>query len=777
MSPQHATARTRATALGILLAAGCLAFAGPAGAQEAAKEAEKAKPAEPAAKSSGFSFRLDPLVIEVLNVDLDTSSSKFNEYRDIQSGFNLPQLHVAGESADGERLLDFRAVHVGRDDARYTLAYGTPGRFQLLVDHNKIVHNFGNDGRMLWTETSPGVYEIANPVQQAIQNAIAQQAGINPAVLTFPFLNNLLAPYLATAQRIDLGLRRDRSRVRLDYGQMGALAWALEVTHEKRTGTRPYGASFGFSNATEVPEPIDYDTDGAELSGEWTGKTSGLRFGYRTSRFENNIGSLSWDNPFRATDSTDPNAYTAPGSGSINGPSRGLADLAPDNRSNVVFVNGRTQLGADGWLQASGSYNRMTQNDPLLPYTVNTAIRGINFAGATFDPTQTANLPVTKADTRVDTLNLNGDAGTRFGKTLGLTLRYKYYDYDDKSPRVSFPGYVRFDAVWEPIGRITVPYAFKKQDVGAELTWDANHENHFVFSFNHRILHRKFQEVEKSDENIYKIAYDSQPVKGLAIRASYERADRNIDGYDFEAGEDSFLDPGTPTNLPDLRKFSQAARQSDNYAVTVQWLPAEAWSVSAGFTKRKENYNESLFGLIDDDVWQWNGEVGYTPTESLDIYLFGQHVDRESFQRARQSGAASSTNPADNWNATFDELNDLYGLGLTAKLDKLWTLDLSGRYSKSNGKADLTSPPGGTPNVAFGFNNYEDIKLAAFLAELDYQVTPAASVGLTYRYEDYTIDSFIRQGLNFYLPGTLLLNANSGDYQANVYGVRFKLSF
>jgi MtrB/PioB family decaheme-associated outer membrane protein len=768
MSFQDATARTRA--LSLLLAGGCLALGIPAAAQEA-------KPAEPAAKSGAFSFRLDPLVIEVLNVDLDTSSSKFNEYRDIRSGFNLPQLHITGESADGERLLDFHAAHVGRDDARYTLTYGTPGRFQLLFDHNKIVHNFGNDGRMLWTVTGPGRLEISNSVQTAIQNAISQQAASNPALLTFPFLNNVLAPYLATAQRVDLGLRRDRSRVRLDYGQMGKLAWALEVTHEKRTGDRPFGASFGFSNATEVPEPIDYDTNGADLSGEWTGETSGLRFGYRTSRFENNVSTLLWDNPFRATDSTDPNAYTAPGAGSINGPSHGLADLAPDNRSNLVYVNGRTKFGADSWAQASASYNRMTQDDPLLPYTANTAIRGISASGATFDATNPGNLPVSHADTRVDTLNANGDAGTRLGKSVGLTLRYRYYDYDDKSPRVSFPGYVRFDAVWEPIGRITVPYAFKRQDLGAELTWDANHENHFVFSFNHRLLDRKFQEVEKSDENIYKIAYDSQPVKGLSIRASFERADRNIDGYDVEAGEDSFLVAGTPTNLPDLRKFSQAARKSDNLSVMLQWLPAEAWNVSAGYSKRKENYDESLFGLIDDDIWQWNGEVGYTPHENLDLYLFGQHSNRESFQRARQSGAAPSVNPADNWNATFDELNDLVGLGLTAKLQKLWTLDVSGRYSKSNGKADLVSPPGGSPDRATGFNNYEDIKLAAFLAQLDYQVTPAASVGLTYRYEDYTIDSFIRQGLAFYLPGSLLLNANSGDYKANVYGLRFKLTF
>ena len=39
-----------------------------------------------------FHFHIDPLIFEVLEVDVDTDSSKFNEYRDIQSGFNLPAL-------------------------------------------------------------------------------------------------------------------------------------------------------------------------------------------------------------------------------------------------------------------------------------------------------------------------------------------------------------------------------------------------------------------------------------------------------------------------------------------------------------------------------------------------------------------------------------------------------------------------------------------------------------------------------------------------------------
>lgn len=743
----------------------------PPEATDTAGAAEPESPAPEAAKPRGFSFHLDPLSFGALAADVDTDSAKFEEYRDVDSGFWLDRLHLLGESADGETVLDFTATAAGREDGRYTLSFGTPGRYQVTLDHNKIPHRFGNGARLLWNETRPGVYEIPDPVQTQLQTAVEQ----NRTALNYAFLNNLLAPHLAAARTADLGLVRDRSRARLDVGQMGRLAWAVEVTHEQRKGNRPYGASFGFNNITEIPEPIDYDTDGAEVSAEWTGGRGGLRFGYRASRFENHVDTMIWDNPFRAVDTTDPNAYQSPSASSTNGSSRGIADLAPDNRSDVIFLSGRTRFGRRGWAQTSASWNRMQQDDPLLPYTLNSAVRGVGAGGATFLANDPGNLPAESADAQVEVLNLSGDAGTRFGDDWGLTFRYRYYDYDNQSPRIAFPGYVRFQSAWLTTPRITVPYAWKNQELGSELTWDVTQASHFALSFVHKEIDREFQEVESADEDVIKLSFDTRLARGLSLRASTEQGDRNIDGYHSEAAEESFVLPTPLATQPGLRKFSQAARKYDAHNLTLQWLPAEAWNVFVGASRREDDYDESLFGLVSDEVLQINAEVGYTPREGLDVYAFAQRADRESFQRGRQSGATPSVNPLDDWTATFEEVNDLYGLGLTAKLGERWTADLQGRYSISDGEADLFSPPGGTPDRAVGFDNYEDIELAAFLAEVDYQWTPQTTVGFSYRFEDYTIDSFILQGLTNYLPGALLLNAHNGDYRAHIYGLRLKL--
>ncbi|HEY2289672.1 MAG TPA: MtrB/PioB family outer membrane beta-barrel protein, partial [Thermoanaerobaculia bacterium] len=199
--------------------------------KEVAPTASDAK----AAPARTFSFRVDPLVIGAINADVNTNSAKWEEYRDMSSGFVIPELHLVGEGS-GDRELDFYAERVAREDARYTLLYGVRGRYELTIDYNKIPHHFGNDGHMLWTRTGPGRLEIADPIQAALQGAIVGQFAANPAGVTFPFLNNLLSPYLAVAQSIDLGLERNRFLAQLDLGRLGPFAWGLEYDHENRNG-------------------------------------------------------------------------------------------------------------------------------------------------------------------------------------------------------------------------------------------------------------------------------------------------------------------------------------------------------------------------------------------------------------------------------------------------------------------------------------------------------------------------------------------------------------
>ncbi|HKV08582.1 MAG TPA: MtrB/PioB family outer membrane beta-barrel protein [Thermoanaerobaculia bacterium] len=759
------------------LVAGALLWTGlaPLAAQEPQEPPEGQEAEQTPTEEKGFSFRVDSFVLSYENVDNDTDSAKFFEYRDFDDGA-LGFLDISGRGGD-DRFLDFNASRIGRDDGRYTFGYGVVGRYSLGIDYNQIVHNFANNGRLLWTR-SGNRYFLPDELQRDLQTQITA----NQSRLNFAFLNGLIQPYIANAHSIDVGLTRDRLLARLDLGRTSAWSWGLEYFQEERDGTRQFGGSFGFNNVTELPEPVEYTTRDAEFAGEWNGKNAGVRFGYRMSTFDNDVDTLYFDNPWRITDSTDPGAYQAPSTSSIGGAALGFADLAPDNEANQLFLSGRARAGT--WFFNGGAAMiNMTQDDPLLPYTLNTAIRGINFDGSTFDPTNPANLPARNADTEVDVTTLNGQAGTDLGENFDLTFRYRYYDYDNKSRRIEFPGYVRYHGVWEEIARITVPYAYTRQDASAEFGWDIGTRSRLALSYGLQLWDREFREVESSDEDILRLSFDTRPLDRLTLRARYETGDRSIDGYDVEAGEDTFLHPEAGTQLPGLRQYSQAAREYDDYNLQAQWFATDTWNVTAGVTGRKEDYDESEFGLISDEILQYNAEVAYTPGENLNLYVFGQWADREVFQRSRQSGATPSTNPLDTWFVDFDEDNYLLGAGFTTKFAERFTLDVQARQTESDGFADFTAFPGGAPlaspprTAAQDFDNYEDIELTSVLAKLGYQLNKRFSVGFSYLWEDYTIDSFIVQDLQFYLPGALLINGNNYDYDGQVFRLDLGISF
>ena len=425
----------------------------------------------------------------------------------------------------------------------------------------------------------------------------------------------------------------------------------------------------------------------------------------------------------------------------------------------------------------------MEQDDALLPYTLNNSIVGINFNGSTFDPTNPANLPERNADNKVEVTTLTAQAGTDLGESFDLTFRYRFHDYDNSSKRIELPGYVRYHGVWEDIARITVPYGYTREDASAELGWDIGKRSRLALSYGLQTWDREFREVESSDEDILRLTYDNRLTDRLNLRARYEIGDRSIDGYDVEAAEASFVEPEGVTLPEALRRFDEAERNYGEYNVQAQWFATDAWNFTFGVTGRDEDYDKSELGLISDDIFQYNAELAFVPSDALTLYLFGQWADRQTFMISRQSGATPSTNPIDNWEADFDESTATLGLGFTTAFAERWTADISVRRSDSNGDTDFTAFPGGLPlaspprTAAQDFSNYEDTELTAALAKLGYKINNRYSLGLGYLWEDYSIDSCILQDLQNYLPGALLLNANYGSYEGEVLyfdvGVKF----
>ena len=724
------------------------------------------------AEEPEFEISLDPLVLEGLWLDQDTTSSKFQEYRDLSDGFRV-RLGLQGLSDDFGRLLEVRIINGGKDDAFYGLEYDVAGRWSLELSYDNIPHRFGNDGKVLFTRNaSQNAWEIQDPIQAALQAANEAQVAARQNI-NFAFLNSLIQPYLAVADTIDVGLQRRRTRANLELGKGGAASWNLEYRHEARTGTRNLGTSFGFNNVTELPEPIRYDTTDAILSGTWKWSQGIATAGYRHSRFENDVSTLFFDNPWRITDSTDPSAYSSPGftvnpltgttSGSIGGARVGFFDLAPDNDMASFFANGRFDLTGRSWLQFSAAWTQFDQDDPLLPMTLNTAIVA---------PAQ----PFGSANREADMKRLAVNYGARYDGGWQLGVRYGYQDYSDDSPRYAWDGYVRFHAVLEEIARITVPVSWSRETITASLDKDLDEYGNLGLEIKRDTYEREFRETEETTEDLVALKWDARLGEAM-VRANYEMGDRDFDGaYETEAQEASFVHPEGINNLPGLRKFDQAARKSDRWNVSVGLPVAEVWALTARLGGSKFDYDESEFGLTGDETVRYGVDLDRELGEGGSFFVWVERADRDVSQASRQSGATPSVNPLDNWFVDFAEVNDTLGIGW-AKETKQWQARLSGEWVESDGEAEISSPPGGTPNLGFGFGNYEDYERLALSGKLDREITSKIAVGLSVLYEDYTIDSFIRQDLANYLPGALLIFADDGEYAAWSAALRLKLRF
>jgi hypothetical protein len=383
------------------------------------------------------------------------------------------------------------------------------------------------------------------------------------------------------------------------------------------------------------------------------------------------------------------------------------------------------------------------------------------FRSLLFDPTNPANLPEQKFDGEVDVLAINADAGTRFAEDWGLTFRYRYYDYDNQSGRIEFPGYTRFHAVWEDIPRVSVPYSYSKDDIGAELTWDMSTTTNWSLSFNRQSWDREHREVESSDDDTIRLAFDTQPWQKLKLRASYEIGDRSISHYDIEAAEATFLEPSTPNNQPGLRRFDEAAREYDLWRASAQWFPSDVLSVFFEVSGRKDDYTESEFGLLSDEIMSYNVELGWTPAEGQNLTSSAASPTAR-YSRRRASWRYTSTNPSIPGAGDLDEVLDTWGLGWSQAFGAEVELRPAGQLVNDDGKGDFRGraacrcPPRRRPaarTAAQDIPIYEDVELFAAKWKLEYKMTDAAGVGFPSLRGLRTVDSFISEGQPFYLPG------------------------
>jgi putative beta-barrel porin MtrB/PioB len=754
-------------------------------------------------------FKQGEMTFGILQRDSDTISSKFLEYRDIPQGPVASYLNFIGKKGD----LRYRlwGADVTQKDQRY-FGYIDNGTVRLDVSYTGIPHNFGNGGTSILSPTTETSWQLPNTLQAAYQGAIALTPG---AQVTYPFLANLVAPALAAApSNVDLKLQRDRTQLGFHVTpKTSNFDVGVTYFHERRSGTRANnGTSFGFGNVVETPEPLRYITQDVGANAAYKGDWGTVHAGVRFNDFKNAFNTFSFDNPFRATDGTDPSAYQSPGSASKNGAVFGTMALPPDNKAVSESLGGTFKLGTKTHLTADLAFGQWSQNkDPFIAWTTNTAI--LTSEGV---PAITAPLPASKLDGKIDTTSLNAFFTTKVTNDVGVNARYRHYDSNNKTPRYQLPdGYVRFDAVWEEIPRITVPYGYTSDYFDAYATWSRGVLG-LEAGWKYNKMKRTFRESDDTTEHVFRVAAD---VHGgsFTLRGIGEFGSRDYSNYDAAASEDaSFLQPGAPANQTVLRRVDQAKRDLTRVGGQAEFSPGSGkFNLFASYTYTQFKYNQdpvpcedvdqfpgqgrfcpggvqTPLGMIHDKYNTFTAEASYTPTERVTAYAFYTWEDGDVLQDGRQSGATVDFNPADVWTANLTNKGNTVGAGADFTLvPEKWFLNLFARYQKINGNNDTYLQPGfstaiyTTPGLGQctspGANPcsiaaFDDTELTYVTGSVKYQFAAQWSTGVGVGYEKYTTANAQTDNALNYMPASFFLQANNGNYRAWVgyFNVNYK---
>jgi MtrB/PioB family decaheme-associated outer membrane protein len=704
----------------------------------------------------------------LFGVEGNAVSAKFEEFRDLREGVNAGlEAHARKDDA----YLDVVGRHLGLADQDLTLEGGRAGTLALKLLYDETPHNYAFGARSLFSGVGTATLTISDRIRADLQGSSSEADALKK-----------LADYVAgSGHDVDLGLQRKKVGGEVTLLSTFPITIRAQGSNEARNGVRPFSESFGFGNFVEVPWPVNYDTTDARVSAEYARPESRIQatIAYRFSRFDEHNPSLTFDNPFRLTDSTDPllglpafiSSYQA-------GPATGRSALYPSNSSHSIdgtLVVSRLPYGTS--ISALFSASFLRQDEPLLPFTTNSAIVAGAFSNpgteggtAPFNAADPANLPARTANAAINTENLQVRVSSKPLQDLSLTAQYRFYNLDNQSAPFRIPGLVREDAEWRVPGNPSaffgpLPIAYDKHTASLSAAWDLNEKVRLGGSYTFERMDRSFREVAWMNDHHLKTSLDLKPLAWLELRGSYEYIRRDTAPY---LGSQSYVAHGETIRgagvLPYLRKFDEAERRTNQGQAVVTVTPSDRLTLSSSVLYGKDDYPSSFAGLSLARRDEYGIDVSYVLTDRLSVYA-AYTFEKFRYEMAgrqwtpggisdpylSETGLASNSN----WAAEPIDRYHTVGLGAEAHLiPKVLRLNLSYSFSRTRGRIGLSSPLGTPANdvnpfVPVSFDNVDSIDFHNLNADLEWTIDKRASLAAGYVFEKYRIDDYNYSGFTY----------------------------
>jgi len=552
----------------------------------------------------------------------NSDEARYQRYRDLRNGAVADYFRASKDT--GTWSFHAQADHIGYRDQRYRADYSQPDKLHVTFEFNQIPLFYSTDTATPYANAGGGVLTLPDVTQNAIQSGQAK-----------------LADYVPISPQFDLMSKRSITDVHLLYNASHSVDLSVDFRNTEKKGQQQWDGTFGFSNAVDFPVPVDTNTAQLGIAAEWMNERADVRVGYDGSYFRNSNQVITWDNPLRLTDD-----------GAGAGPGHGREALWPNSNQSDGFVSGFMRLPHRSVATAYVSLGNWTQDQTLIPFTVNSAL-----ASPALDrPTADA-----KAHVTATAFTYN----TRAIDHVALNVRFRTYDFNNETPIFHLTQTVSYDtnvSTFEP-GSNTI-FSFDRKTFDADASWTPLTHASLRAAYTRDNLSQTFRTFDTQHEDWLRFSADATGIKMMTLRAVYEFSNRNGTGLD----EQSLDDIGEQTSL---RQFDISNRKTNRFSGMVIAQPNSSLSVNGTVFVGTDHRPDSTFGLQQNDN---NGvAVGfdYVPDDKVSAGMSYEYEHYHSLQRSRQASSGSDFNdPTKDW--TTDGTDHAHTIHASVDLLKFW---------------------------------------------------------------------------------------------------------
>ncbi len=660
---------------------------------------------------------------------IDGDPARYQRYQDVRDGLLFSNFRYVFAQPDGSSTFKARANNVGWRDQEYFADYNFFGKLSVTGGYQQIPQFYSVDTATPYTGTG-GTLLLDDAAQRAAQNG----AGLNP--------------YVPISPQFDLRERRDIGHVDFVATPTPKLDVTASFTTQKHGGELPWGASFGFSNDVEVPLPYQSRTNDITIGTEWTNAKNMLRVAYSGSWFDNQAPTLVWDSPLRLDDAS-------------GNPGRGQMSLWPSNSAQTVSFGGYTKLAHKTQVTGFFSYGVWSNNSPLQPFTINSAL-------------PTIALPRTNTDAAAHVFSTNLNLTSHPATDWRFGARFRNYTYDNHMPVTSITQYVAYDSSVSttPTGGPDL-YAHNRTTFDADATWDKLKPLALTVGYTHNANGYDARTFTSNGEDVFRVSADAVGTSWATFRVQYEVGSRTGSGLD----ETSLIAIG---EHPEMRYYDLADRTRNRFSGQVDIVPSDVWMFSVSGGLLHDDYSHTVFGLQQSNGDTFSLGADYHRPNGLGAgatYNFERYTGRQQSHEG-DSSDAQFNDPLRNWTADSTETVHYFSIFVTPpRIGPNTEVRVTYDFSHAAGDNVYTIPVGSpitAPNqLPEVFNKLQQLHL-----DVRHRINHSLMATFSYLYEplniyDYAFDPSVVNGI--VQPSSLVMGYVYRPYTANsfTFGLRY----